>query len=705
VLGEAREEEQERADEGDRRDVDGPEAIGEGAGRSGELRATHAAARLTARPRLGERRAGRSGYAAGMFMRRTAISSALALCASLISLTPTAAAGAPAAGASEAPDAKATPAKDPRPAFGYRVSMNNPERHEFQVELDIDGVSGRSVDLQMPRWNPGAYDLTEAHKNVRGVVAKGRDGKALPVEKVDTITWRVHHDGKPFKLSYRVYRGRYSGVTGAYLDDAMGFFNGVYLFLYVVGHKDRPIDLRVDGLPGASVTTGLPRGKAAGTLRAADYDVLVDSPVHVGKVETLRFEVAKIPFRIALHGSGDYNSKRLIADFTKIVEAAFAVFGGPPAAAPFQDYTFIVHLLPGARGGLEHLNSTVVGVDPWAFGDPATYRRFLGLVAHEFFHLWNVKRIRPAVLGPFAYDREVHTGMLWFSEGVTSYYSWLLLSRAGLASEAETLEKLAETIKKLQETPGRKLVSVEQASWETWSKPDDGVNAYVDYYTKGMLIGAILDLELRRLTAGRSSVDSVFRELFARFVENGAGIRPAEVEQIFINQAGVVGGEAIRLLFAAYVHGLEELDFNRHLAAAGYALSVKVETAEGELGVELSGRDGRAVIDRVHPEGPAFKAALAAGDVIVAIDGGAVDLEQARRAIKAMPAGSNHSISVIRHHRLIERKVTAAAGGAAKYSISSVAAPSLEQLALRSAWLGIGAAPAAPPAAGGMISQ
>ncbi len=634
-----------------------------------------------------------------MSTRRPAIAVLLALLTATIA--PVARAQPAAAGAAK-PDTTVTIEK--APPFEYRVSMAHPERHEFQIELEIDGVQGRSVELQMPRWNPGAYDLTEAHKNVRGVVAKGRDGKAIPVEKVDTITWRVHHDGKPFKLTYRVYRGRYTGVTGAYLDDAMGFWNGVYLFMYVVGHKDRPIELKVDPLPGATVVTGLPRGRSGAGYRASDYDILVDSPVHVGKVDVLRFDVAKIPFRIAVHGAGSYNEKVLVADFTRMVEAAFAVFGGPPGAVPFTDYTFIVHLLPGARGGREHLNSTVIGGDPWAFGEPESYRRFLGLAAHEFFHLWNVKRIRPAVLGPFAYDREVHTGMLWFSEGVTSYYAWLLLSRAGLTTEADTLERLAETVKRLQETPGRALITVEQASWETWSKPDDGANAYVDYYTKGMLVGLVLDLELRRLTAGRSSLDTVFRELFQRFRDTGGGIRPAELEQIFINQGGVSGGEAIKKLFADYVHGLVEIDYKAHLAHAGYELSVKVDKPEGDLGVILAAQGTQVVIERVVPDGAGYKAGLAAGDVIVAIDDAAVDLDRARRQIKAMAAGSGHTLALIRHHRLLERKVTAASGGDAKYTIASVAAPTLEQIALRNAWLGLTAAPA-PAGAPPRISQ
>ncbi|MEZ4382312.1 MAG: PDZ domain-containing protein [Nannocystaceae bacterium] len=599
-----------------------------------------------------------------------------------------------------APHALAAPAPEKaaneRP-FAYRVAMKDPARHEFQVEIDVRDVPDKAVDLQLPRWAPGHYRRTDAQRNVRAVVAKA-GGKALPVEKIDAITWRVHHGGEPFRLSYRVFRGSYDGISGAYLDDAWGFFTGARILMYVVGHKGRAVELKVDPLPGATVVTGLPSA-GGNTFKASDYDVLIDAPVHVSKVDMLRFDVAKVPFRIAIAGEGSYDKQRLIADTKKIVEAAFAVFGGAPEAVDFKDYTFIVHLRPGNRGGLEHLNSTVVGADPYDFNDPEKYTRFLSLLAHEFFHLWNVKRIRPAVLGPFAYDREVHTGMLWFSEGVTSYYAWLLLARAGLLTEQDALAKLATTIQRLQETPGRKLITVEQASWETWSKPDDGKNAYVDYYTKGMLIGMVLDLELRRATAGRASMDSIFAELWRRYKENARGIYPSELEQLFLRQAGVGGAdEKVKKLYAGYVHGLEDLDYNAHLDAAGYVLSVDVDADIGDLGVDLSG-GGDVTIDRVDPDGPAADD-LASGDQLVAIDGEAArDVGFARRQIRAMKSGTTHTVAVIRNGRLIERKVKAKGGGEVRYSIASVPQPSLEQLAIRNAWLGLRPVMPAPVAA------
>lgn len=590
----------------------------------------------------------------------------------------------PAVGAAAAPAAKAA-------AFVYRVAMEDPERHEFQLELNFSEIPGNSVDLQLPKWNPGSYRLTEAHRNLRGVVVESMQGKPVPVVKVDEITWRVSHAGQPFRVKYRVYRGSYNGIAGAYLDDEFGFWNGVYLFLYAVGHKDRAIDLKIEDAPGqgAQVITALPRSGQSKSYRAANYDVLVDSPVHAGKVDLIPFAVGKTKFRVAMAGIGNYAEKKLIADLTKIAQATFAVFGDGPDAVPFDDYTFIYHLRPGNRAGLEHLNSTVIGAEPFVFSDPEGYRNLLRLSTHELFHAWNVKRIRPTVLGPFAYEREVHTSMLWFAEGFTRYYGWLLMARAGLSDEVDTLNYLGEHIRKLQESPGRKTMTVEQASWETWLKPEDAGNSYVDYYVKGMLIAAVMDLEIRRISGGQRSVDTVMRELWARHLRLGTGLGPTELEQIFVSQGGAAGTE-ITDLFRRYVHGFDEIDYNRHLGLAGYRLEQSQTDAGGDIEATIGERpgDGAAVLDLVQAGGPAEKAGLSNGDVIVAIDGLKVNSKDAPRQIKAMAGGSKHVFTLLRGPRLLEKTVVPVTGGVTQYKVTSLPQVTYEQKLMRQGWLG-----------------
>lgn len=416
----------------------------------------------------------------------------------------------------------------------------------------------------------------------------------------------------------------------------------------------------------------------------------MDSPIHSGKVDSATFTVGKAPVKIVFAGEGRYDKKRVAADVEKIVRAGVDVFGGVEKGIPYKDYTFIYHLRPGARGGLEHLNSTVIGHDPWGFEDEDRYQRFLSVTAHEFFHLWNVKRIRPAVLGPFAYDKEVHTSMLWFSEGFTSYYAWLMLARSGLADEDRTLARLAKNIGELQQKPGRKEISVEQSSWETWSPPEDRGNSYYSYYTKGMLIGALLDLQLRASTGGKASTDTVYQELWRRFLDDGKGLSPQQLEQVFVDQAGT-GGEEVRKMFADYVRGLEELDYDKYLGHAGYELRVREKNPGGYLcaGIAEPGRERLARLDRVEKGSPADRAGLATGDVLVAIDGLRVVGNDARRHIHALEPGSRHTVSVYRGNRLIERRVALGKKGREVFEVVSVENPTQSQLDVRKAWLGI----------------
>jgi predicted metalloprotease with PDZ domain len=587
-----------------------------------------------------------------------------------------------------APPSTATPAVR-APALAYRLSMPDPHRHELHVAIEVARPDGKQADFRIPKWTPGSYRLTEAHRNVRAVEARTSAGKPLAVEKLDEITWRVHHGGSPFVLRYRVYRGSYDGIRGAYLDDDMAFVNGVQVFMALVGGEHRPIDLRVDPLPGADVVTSMPR--RGNRFSAASYDELVDSPIHVGDVQRAGFRVGGRPVELVFAGEGNHDPKAISRDVEKIVRTAANVFGGEDEL-PFAGYTFIYHLFPGAHGGLEHANSTVIGADPWGFAEPERYRRFLSVTAHEFFHLWNVKRIRPAVLGPFAWEREVHTGMLWFAEGFTSYYGWLILARAGLVDEEKTLAVLAGNIEELQARPGRRLITVEQSSWETWAPPDDRGNSYFSYYTKGMLLGMVLDLHLRHVSGGKASTDTLYRELWRRYEADGKGLTPAELEQAFVAQAGEAtgAGDGVRRLFVDHVRGLEEIDYDRYLAHAGYRMVVEQQDVGGYLCAEIStaSREQLARLERVEPGSPADRAGLATGDVLVAIDGRRVWGDEAQRQVRALAGGTRHELTVYRGHRLLRKRVAIERRGREVVRVVSVDDPTQAQRDVRKAWLG-----------------
>lgn len=594
-----------------------------------------------------------------------------------------------------------------RAPFEYRVTLANPHRHEFRVELRFGDLPGDTIDLQMPKWNPGAYRLTGAHRNVRGMIARPLDrhgkpiaGESLPVHELDEITWRVDHGARPFVLDYRVWCGSYTGVGGCYLDDALGFFNGAMLFMAALGHETRPIELAVGNLPDqprAAIVSGLPLAKGSKTkpgksarLWAENFDALIDGPVHVGEVEMIEFELGGKPIRASMGGNAAaWDREAIRADLQKITATAAAVFG-PLDTLPFSDYTFIYQRLPSNRGGLEHRNSTVIGLDPFDLSSDRGRERFWSVSAHEFFHLWNVKRIRPAVLGPFDYSKEVHTTMLWFSEGFTSYYAWLILARARLVDERKTLAELGQRIAAFDLEPGRKLLSVEQCSWDTWAKPDDQ-QAWFSYYDKGMVIGLILDLHLRHASHGQVSTDTVFRELWARWRETGLGLTPAQLEQAFVDAlpAGEARDETQRI-FADYVHGVVELDYDRYLGHAGYRLDRQQKSVGPWIGARVEVREGGLVLADVEHDSPADQGGLGSGDRLEAIDGHALTtLEHWQHARKALTIDEPHRVTLTRQGRVIEREVVPIERGDAVVEVVPLADVSPEQVVLRREWLGL----------------
>ena len=597
-----------------------------------------------------------------------------------------------------------------RRPFAYHVGLGSPQRHEFQLELRVFDVPGDSIDMQMPKWNPGAYRLTGAHRNVRAVVARplDRKGKAiasesLPVHKIDEVTWRVEHAGRPFALDYRVWCGNYTGIGGCYLDDALGFFNPAMIVMGVKGEATRPIELAVDNLPDqakAAIVTGLPPlkgskpkpGKPA-TFWAENFDALIDGPVHVGEVEWIEFELGGRPVRAAMGGNAAaWDHEAIARDLEKITTTAASVFGSldqPDTVIPFNDYTFIFQRLPSNRGGLEHRNSTVIGLDPFDLGNERGRERFWSVSAHEFFHLWNVKRIRPAVLGPFDYSREVHTTMLWFSEGFTSYYAWLILARAGLLDERKTLAELGRRIAAFELEPGRKLLSVEQSSWETWATPDDR-DAWFSYYDKGMVIGLILDLHLRQASKGQASTDTVFRALWKRWRETGLGLTPEQLEQAFVEALppGEARDETSRI-FRDYVHGVVELDYDRYLGLAGYRLERQQKNVGPSIGATFEARQGSLTLTEVERDSPADRGGLGTGDRLKAIDGHALtssdDWELAR---KTLVIGEEHVVTIERQGRVIERKIVPIEAGEPALEVVAIPGVDAEQSLLRREWLG-----------------
>ena len=588
----------------------------------------------------------------------------------------------------------ASHAQTAAPDISFTVSMSQPWTHLLEVEMRVDKTpNSNEVDLVMPVWTPGSYMIREFERHVQDFVAD--DGARRPFEwtKIDKNTWRVKTNrARQLRVTYRVYANELTVRTNE-LNSNHAFWNNAALLMYPNGFLTAPSTLRVKPANGWRVATGLPAvAGQQNTFRAENFDILYDSPFEVSDFKELKFEVRGVPHRIVIDGAGNYNPVRLQREVQKIVEAEIALFGD----IPYHDYTFILHLRSNTGGGLEHLNSTALGFRRFAFEDDAGYRRFDSLVAHEFFHLWNVKRIRPDALGPFDYTKENYTKLLWVAEGVTEYYGHLILPRAGLVSDQFYLAHLASQIQDMQNSPGRLLMSAEEASFNAWIKeyrPDENsVNSQISYYDKGELLGLLLDLEIRRGTNNKKSLDDVMRMLYADFYKRGRNYSPADFQKV----CETIAGGSLEQFFARYVRGREELPYNEFLAAAGLQLNT---TGEGEmmvqpafsyLGADLEEANGIVTVTSVRAGTPAYEQGLNAKDQILALDGVRVNQELLETLIRQKPIGSVIRLTVFRNDDLLTLEIKLGSRVIVPYRILQLPSRTDLQRQIYESWMSLG---------------
>jgi predicted metalloprotease with PDZ domain len=576
-----------------------------------------------------------------------------------------------------------------RPDISYTVSMPRPYTHMLEVEMRVQRAGSGSVDLLMPVWTPGSYLVREFERHVQDFAAKDASGRELAWNKVNKNTWRIQTGGaRDFKVSYSVYANELSVRTNE-LNDQHAFWNNAALLMYPNGQLSAPSTLRVVPPNGWKIATGLPEvPNQKNTFSAENFDILYDSPFEVSNFKVLSFEVKGVPHRIVIDGEGNYDPEHVRRDVQKIVETEAALMG----EIPYKDYTFILHLRSTGGGGLEHLNSTALGFPRFAFRPDQGHRGFLGLVAHEFFHLWNVKRIRPDALGPFDYTGENYTKLLWVAEGGTDYYANLVLRRAGLVTDKEYLAQLARSYQGLQNTPGRLEMSAEEASFDTWIKyyrtDENSVNSQISYYDKGAILFSLLDLEIRKRSRGTKSMDDVMRYLYTDFYKKGRNYTPEDFQRV----AEQMAGGSLEPFFSRYVRGREELDYNASLEAVGLRLdtgrSTDAAARKAYLGADV-GQDGeRLMVRRVYAGGPAYDQGLNANDQVVALDNMRVNNEGFNARLAEKRPGDILHLTLFRSDdlRTLDIKLGERADG--DYRIVPVAQATPDQMRLYQDWLG-----------------
>ena len=524
-------------------------------------------------------------------------------------------------------------------AIEYEIAAVDPHAHLFEVTLTIARPDPAGQELALPAWIPGSYLVREFARNIVRIEASS-DGKPLALTKLDKHSWRLAPCEGPASVRYRVYAWDLS-VRGAHLDATHGFFNGTSVFLRVLGQEHEACAVRIAAPAGEfgrdwRVATTLPADGAPrwgfGRYRAADYDELIDHPVEMGRFTTASFEAGGATHDIAVTGRHDADLERLCRDLARICETQIALFEPGSRRAPVDRYLFLVMAVGDGYGGLEHRASTALIAsrnDMPRHGLEAPdegYRRLLGLASHEYFHTWNVKRIKPAVFAPYRLDAESYTRLLWVFEGFTSYYDDLMLRRAGTVDRAAYLGMVAENLSRVLAGPGRKLQSVAESSFDAWTRfykqDENAANAIVSYYTKGGLVALALDLAIRERSAGRRSLDDVMRLMWRRYGRDfdtaGTGVEEGEMPALVYAATGL----DLRREIERWAEGTDDLPLAELLASHGLCLTMSpAGDAPVWLGVRTVDRDGGVGIASVTHGGPGHAAGLSAGDVVIAMDG------------------------------------------------------------------------------------
>ena len=558
----------------------------------------------------------------------------------------------------------------------YHVTPSNPEAHLFEIKLTIKQPAPAGQRLTLPAWIPGSYMIRDFAKNIVTLEAHANNDP-VAFQKTDKQSWRFEPCSGPLIITYTVYAWDLS-VRTAHLDQTHGYFNGTSLFLEVEGQSDQPCSVEIsapthDYGSQWQVATTLPSLKALpcqfGLYQAANYDELIDHPVEMGTFTLIKFSAAGIPHEVAITGRHDCDENRLIDDLTRICESQIEMFG----EAPFERYLFQVMAVGNGYGGLEHRSSTSLlcnrddlphqGMKKVSDG----YRQFLGLCSHEYFHSWNIKRIKPAAFIPYDLSQESHTSLLWFFEGITSYYDDLTLLRSGCIDRDSYLELLGQTLTRVERGAGRYKQTVTESSFDAWSKfykqDENAPNAIVSYYAKGALIALALDLTIRSESNRQKSLDDVKRELWQQHGKPLIGVDEEGLEQLIEKVTGV----ELKPFFDHALRTTKDLPIDQLLKQFGLNLKKRTAASNSDLGgksseknlstalgIKYSAQPNGLKVTIVHDDSAAQNAGVSAQDRIIALNGIEVTTDNFEKLLERIGPEQEITLHLFRRDELLE---------------------------------------------------
>lgn len=537
----------------------------------------------------------------------------------------------------------------------YELRMSKPQNHYFEVSMFLKDIKEDKVEVKLPVWSPGSYLVREFSKNLNQVRATDEKGNVLEVTKITKNKWSIDRKGaKEVIVHYEVYAFELS-VRTSFLDLTHGFVSGSSVFMYNEATKGKKGELKI--YPYSTfkkITTALkPAGEdvisEAKTYTFDHYDNLVDCPIEIGNQEIFTFKAAGVNHTVGIYGEGNYNVDILKKDMARIVESATNVFGQNPN----KEYTFIIHNVVDGQGGLEHINATTLSVNRWTY-EGSDYIGFLSLVAHEYFHLWNVKRIRPIQLGPFNYDEENYTSLLWVMEGFTSYYDELLLLRAGYYDKNQYLSRLLGSINYVEGSTGSRVQPVTHASFDAWVKayrPDENSsNTTMSYYSRGANIAALLDAMIIKEYKGKKCLDNFMQVIYAKYYEKlGRGFTELEFEQ----EVSEFLRRDMKDFFNNYIYGTEIPKFNEVFEQIGLGVDY-VGSSQVSFGASLSESGGKLNVTRIRSNSSAENGGLSVKDEIIGCNGYRVNQADLEKVIATLATGETMNLLISRDDVLFE---------------------------------------------------
>lgn len=574
------------------------------------------------------------------------------------------------------------------PSVTYTIGMSRPTTHLFEIEMCVDGLppGEAELDLVLPVWRSGRYVIFDFAGGVERFSATDQKGNPVAWRKVHKSTWRINVFGKGAVVArYLVYANEPATRTRV-LDDLHGFFDPTSICMMAAKYRTAPVRVVVHPYEAWHVTTAMdPVADRANEFTASDYDTFADSPFEVGIQRDYPFTVNGIPHVLSMTGKTNLQPDSVVAIAKKIVEINAAYWGG----LPYQRYVFFLRAIPDAGGGTEHLNSCVLDVEQSVSVTPDPGRNVMGLIAHEFFHTWNVKRLRPKGMAPYDWTKENYYRELWLAEGGTSYMDNLLVVRAGMSPVSGYLKGLAYQIKGDRQRPGNLEQSLTECSFDAWIKNSrwSGAswNFETDIYGRGSQVSLLLDLCMRHATGNNATFDDLLRLLYRRFPIASGGYTVDDVEAAAVELAG----ESMKEFFRQFVYGTESLPWETILSYAGLQVRATTDTLHAWAGIN-QGNDGgdRAVVNMIVAGSPAEKAGLESGDEIIALNGWKVTSAEFVHRIAERKPGEQIRCAVFRRNELREIEMTLTGDPVASYQVVKMDQPDSLQKTIYESWLG-----------------